>query len=216
MPKKPEIKPRSKKINLITRIWKPNEKSGMANDAIPVIATTIIKIGLTILAETAACPSTKAPTIPIVGPIGEGTRKPASLISSNDISITIISKITGNGTFSLEAKIENRSSVGISSWWKFTIEIYIPGSKNVRAIAIILKTFRKFENWNFKFVSSGDDIKSINIAGNTRTYGFPFTITATLPSYKYFVTLSGRSVNKIWGTLYLFVSEINCSNWPRR
>lgn len=79
-------------------------------------------------------------------------------------------------------------------------------------MAIILKIFKKLANWNFKFVSSGDAIKSINIAGSTKTYGFPFTITATLPSYKYFVTLSGRSVNKICGTLYLLVSEINCSS----
>lgn len=80
----------------------------MAKDAIPVIATTMIKIGLTILALTAACPKTKAPTIPIVGPIGEGTLNPASRISSKEISISKISKIIGNGTFSLdkEATIE--------------------------------------------------------------------------------------------------------------
>ena len=40
----------------------------MAKEAMAVIATIIIKIGLTIPAETAACPKTKAPTIPIVGP----------------------------------------------------------------------------------------------------------------------------------------------------
>ena len=33
---------------------KSNEKSGIANDAIPVIAIIIIKIGLTMLALTAA------------------------------------------------------------------------------------------------------------------------------------------------------------------
>ena len=36
--------------------WKPKEKSGIEKDALPVIATIIIKIGLTILALTAACP----------------------------------------------------------------------------------------------------------------------------------------------------------------
>ena len=72
----------------------------MAKDEIPVMATTITKIGLTIPAETAACPKTSAPTILIVVPIGAGTLKPASLISSNDISKIKISKITGNGTFS--------------------------------------------------------------------------------------------------------------------
>ena len=62
------------------RKWKLKEKSGIAKEEIPVIATTITKTGLTIPAETAACPKTKAPTILIVVPIGEGTRKPASLI----------------------------------------------------------------------------------------------------------------------------------------
>lgn len=94
----------------------PKEKSGMAKEHIPVIATIIIKIGLTIFALTAASPSTSAPTIPIVGPIGEGTLKPASRISSNDISIIRISKIIGNGTVWREAAIANNNSVGISSW----------------------------------------------------------------------------------------------------
>lgn len=70
------------------------------------MATIIIKIGLTMLALTAACPNTKAPTIPMVGPIGEGTLSPASRISSKEISITKISKITGKGTVSLALKIE--------------------------------------------------------------------------------------------------------------
>ena len=83
------------KIKRKKRKWNPNEKSGIANEAIPVMATIIINIGLTILALTAACPKTNAPTIPMVGPIGDGTLKPASLINSKDISITIISKITG-------------------------------------------------------------------------------------------------------------------------
>ena len=87
----------------------------MANEDIPVIATTITKIGLTTPAETAACPKTNAPTIPIVGPSGEGTLRPASRINSNEISSKNISTKLGNGTFSLDAKIENRSSVGNNS-----------------------------------------------------------------------------------------------------
>lgn len=51
----------------------------------------------------------------MVGPIGEGTLRPASLISSKDISITTISKIIGNGTDSRDAAIANSNSVGISS-----------------------------------------------------------------------------------------------------
>ena len=51
----------------------------------------------------------------MVGPIGEGTLKPASLINSNESSIKNISKIIGKGTVFLEAAIVNKSSVGISS-----------------------------------------------------------------------------------------------------
>ena len=77
----------------------------MTNEDIPVIATTIIKIGLTIPALTAASPKIKAPTIPMVGPIGEGTLKPASLISSKENSNNSISTIIGKGTLLLEDSI---------------------------------------------------------------------------------------------------------------
>ena len=92
-----------------------NEKSGILKEQIPVIATTIIKIGLTKEAETAASPKISAPTIPIVDPSGVGTLSPASLINSNDISIRRISNITGNGIDSLELEIANSNSDGISS-----------------------------------------------------------------------------------------------------
>lgn len=104
-------------INLPIRIVKFKEKSGMLNEQIAVIATIIIRIGLTRFALTAASPKINPPTIPIVGPMGEGTRTPASRISSKDISINRISKITGNGTVSRAASIVNNSSVGSSSWW---------------------------------------------------------------------------------------------------
>lgn len=87
----------------------------MEKEHIPVKDTIIIKIGLTMLASTAACPNTSAPTIPRVGPIGLGTLTLASRISSKENSITKISKIIGNGTDSLEAMIANKSSVGINS-----------------------------------------------------------------------------------------------------
>lgn len=64
MPKKPAINPSNINPNLKYLKWKPKEKSGIAKEAIPVIATIIIKIGLTIPALTAACPKTNAPTIP--------------------------------------------------------------------------------------------------------------------------------------------------------
>ena len=51
----------------------------------------------------------------IVGPIGVGTLRPASLINSNEISINKISNITGKGTVFLEAAIVNSNSVGRSS-----------------------------------------------------------------------------------------------------
>ena len=88
----------------------------------PVIATIIIRIGLTIPALTAACPKITAPTMPIVGPRGEGTLNPASRMTSKEISSSKISKIIGNGTPSLEEIIEKSSSVGIISKWKLVIE----------------------------------------------------------------------------------------------
>ncbi len=43
---------------------KRNELSGIANAHIPEYATIIIRIGLTILADTAASPKISAPIIP--------------------------------------------------------------------------------------------------------------------------------------------------------
>ena len=67
------------------------------------------------LALTAASPKTKAPTIPIVEPTGDGTLRLDSRISSKENYIKKTSKITGKGTFSRDATIENNNSVGISS-----------------------------------------------------------------------------------------------------
>lgn len=64
IPKKPAIYPSKINRNLKYLKWKPKVKSGMAKEEMAVIATIIIKIGLTIPALTAACPKTKAPTIP--------------------------------------------------------------------------------------------------------------------------------------------------------
>ena len=198
-PKNPDIYAKAINKNLEILKWNPNEKSGIAKEAIPVIAIIIIKIGLTILALTAAWPRTKAPTIPMVGPIGEGTLRPASRISSKDISISNSSNIIGNGTFCLDATIENKSSVGISSWWKFVTPTHIPGRSNVKSKDKPLIILKKFANTGFKFVSSGEDIKSIKVPGIISTYGFPLTITTTLPSNKCLVALSGLSVAIITG-----------------
>ena len=51
-------------INLNILIENLSELSGIANADIPVNATIIIRIGLTILAETAASPKISAPIIP--------------------------------------------------------------------------------------------------------------------------------------------------------
>lgn len=112
MPKNPRVEPKIVNINCTILQWKLKEKSGIVNEAIAVTAITIIKIGLTILASTADCPIKIAPTIPIVGPIAEGTRNPASRINSNDTLIIRTSDKIGKGISFLADIIENRSSVG--------------------------------------------------------------------------------------------------------
>ena len=214
IPKNPQIYPSIVNINLYTLKWNPKEKLGITNEDNPVIATTIIKIGLTIFAATAASPKINAPTIPRVDPIAEGVLSPPSRISSKEISISKSSNIIGNGTFSLATNIENRSSVGKSSWWKFVIAIYIPGSSKVMINAINLITFKKFANKGTRFESSGDARKSVITDGIIRAYGFPFTSITALPWYIPFTHLSGLSVDKIWGIPALDPSWINCSNSP--
>ena len=53
----------------------------------------------------------------IVGPIGEGTLKIASLINSKDNSIIKSSNNIEKGTVSLEEAIANSNSVGSNSSW---------------------------------------------------------------------------------------------------
>ena len=66
IPKKPAIYPKIIYINLKILTENFREKLGIENPQIPVKATIIISIGLTIFAETAASPKIKAPIIPIV------------------------------------------------------------------------------------------------------------------------------------------------------
>ncbi|MPN14032.1 hypothetical protein SDC9_161358 [bioreactor metagenome] len=82
---------------------------------VPVIAVIIIIGALINLAETAASPRTRAPTILTVCPIFEGSLLLASIISSNTKSISISSTILGKGTESLEANILTKSGVGNNS-----------------------------------------------------------------------------------------------------
>ena len=102
-----------------------SEKSGIAYEQIPVIATIMINSGVTRFADTAASPRINPPIIPIVEPMGAGTLRLASLISSKDISMISSSTITGKGIDFRMDEIANTKSVGKSSWWKFVIATYI-------------------------------------------------------------------------------------------
>lgn len=64
IPKKPAKYPNIIYINLKVLIAKRKDVSGIAKAEIPANATIIIRIGLTMLADTAASPKIKAPIIP--------------------------------------------------------------------------------------------------------------------------------------------------------
>jgi len=115
IPKNPAKYAKKMYMNLHNLTVKLNEKSGILNEQIAVIDIIIIKTGLTKFALTAASPSIIPPTIPIVGPIGDGTLIPASRINSNETSINKISNIVGNGTVSRAASMVKSNSVGNSS-----------------------------------------------------------------------------------------------------
>ena len=101
----------------------------------------------------------------IVGPIGDGTLRPASRINSKETSIIKISTIIGKGTLSLEARMEYRRLVGRISWWNPVIATYIPGNNKVIKTAKSLRPLRKLAKLGFKLVSSGEERKSIKIDG---------------------------------------------------
>ena len=65
IPRKPAKYPKIVYINLNILIANLRELSGIANAEIPVKATIIINIGLTIFAETAASPNINPPSIDI-------------------------------------------------------------------------------------------------------------------------------------------------------
>ena len=92
----------------------------------------------------------------IVGPIGDGTLRPASRINSKETSIIKISTIIGKGTLSLEARMEYRRLVGRISWWNPVIATYIPGNNKVIKTAKSLRPLRKLAKLGFKLVSSGE------------------------------------------------------------
>jgi len=98
---------------------------GIANEDIPVMATTIIIAWETIPASTAPCPITRPPTILIAEPICLGVRMLASLKISKVNSISSASMIAGKGTSALEVEIVIKRGVGIISWWKPVKAIYM-------------------------------------------------------------------------------------------
>ena len=90
-------------INASRYILRPVIKTGSTNinDEIEVIAMTIIIIGDTIPAFTAASPKINAPTIEIAELAKLGSLRSLSLKISKAIVISMASKKAENGTFSL-------------------------------------------------------------------------------------------------------------------
>ena len=89
----------------------------MVKEATAVTEIAITMMGLARFAVTAASPMSKAPTMPIVGPRGEGIRMPASLISSKPKNMRSTSRGKGKGTGSLVPAREMSSTEGIISGW---------------------------------------------------------------------------------------------------
>ena len=89
-----------------------NSGSTNVSEEIDVIAITIIMIGDTIPADTAASPNIKAPTMDKAELAKLGSFKSLSLKISNDVIIRIASINVENGTFSLCAAILVSNGVG--------------------------------------------------------------------------------------------------------
>ena len=94
---------------------------GMVYPAMPATATTMSTAGETILASTAALPTTRPPMMDTVWPMDWGRRRPASWRISKASSSTITSKAERKGTSCLAAMMDRASLVGIISWWKVTM-----------------------------------------------------------------------------------------------
>ena len=88
---------------------------GINKPLIAEIATTIIMIGETIPAETAASPNTKPPNIETAVPKEEGIRISLSLKISKAIIMRIASKKAGKGTLCLCLVKLNKRLIGIAS-----------------------------------------------------------------------------------------------------
>ena len=119
--------------------------SGSVNNSAEraVIAITIIIMGDTIPALTAASPNIKAPTVDKALEVKDGLLRSHSLNISNANAISIASKKAGKGTLDRwEAKL-TKSSVGNISWLKVVTAKYIAGVnkviKKARYLTILVK-----------------------------------------------------------------------------
>ena len=89
----------------------------MAKEDSAVKATTTTITGLTMPADTAACPMIRPPTMPMVLPIGPGMRIPASRRSSKANSMIKTSTTLGKGTLALPPAKEKSRFAGRMSGW---------------------------------------------------------------------------------------------------
>ena len=88
--------------------------------AMPAMATTISTAGDTILASTAAEPTTRPPRMDTVCPMAAGRRSPASWSTSKARSMMSTSNTVVKGTSVLAALMDRASFRGIISGWKVT------------------------------------------------------------------------------------------------
>lgn len=116
-PRNPNAAPATMKRSVATLMNIPISKFGSVKEATAVTAMMITKMGLTIDAVTAASPIRSAPTMPIVGPMGEGMRIPASRMSSKPRYITKTSMYSGKGMGSRAAAIAIMRAEGTISGW---------------------------------------------------------------------------------------------------
>src|SRR5699024_1980758 len=114
--------------NVKSRTVLLNSYDGIVKDIIAVRAITIIIIFEINPALTTASPIIKPPTIPIVSPIGEGSRIPDSRINSIVIAINRTSKKGWKGILSMDPFTSVITSYGIISKWNETTAIYNAGN----------------------------------------------------------------------------------------
>ena len=130
-PINPIVVAASMKMNLHILIPFTTSISVNNNPLTLVIATTIITIGDTIPALTAASPSTNAPTIDTAAPIWFGSLMSDSLSISNVISINVVSITVGNGTPCLCIAIDINKLSGIISKLYVVSAMYSAGVNRV-------------------------------------------------------------------------------------